>query len=444
MQAFTGTWLQLAIRLRRSAFVRNVMVVMTGTAAAQAIGFAVSPLISRLYSPSDFGVFGAFAAVSGVIAAGATLEYPQAIMLPKSHEDGINLFVVSCVVTAISSMACLVCCLLAPGAAGDLMKSRDFWVVLLLVLATTVNGVNQSCQAWCVRVKAFRQTSASQVVRSLSANGLQLGVGYLGAAAPGLIVGSLLGDTLASLNLVGPVVSDLKTLRRSIGWSRMRELAREYRDFPQYSATMNVMNALSLGLPVLLLTHFYGIAVAGAYAFGIRIVSTPMGFVTRSLRQVLFQKACEVHNEGDRLLPLFLKITSGMFLLALLPALALVAWGPQTFAWVFGAQWHTAGVFVRSLTLWLLFMFCNLPAVLFGRIMRIQRKMFAYDVSILLGRTLVLVLGGSYLSAASTVLLFSLFGAIMNVVVIVVVGRALHAKEGKLDWSQVPDALGVR
>ena len=111
---------------------------------------------------------------------------------------------------------------------------------------------------------------------------------------------------------------------------------------------------------------------------------------------------------------------------------------------MFGAHWHTAGVFVRSLTFWLLFMFCNLPAVLFGRIMRIQRKMFAYDVSILLGRTLVLVLGGWYLSAASTVLLFSLFGAIMNLVVIVVVGRTLHAKEVDLDWSQISTAMAVK
>jgi O-antigen/teichoic acid export membrane protein len=420
------------------------MVVMTGTAAGQAIGFALSPVISRLYTPSDFGVFGSFAAVSGVIAAGATLEYPQAIMLPRSHEDAINLFVVSCLTTALSATACLLCCVLAPGAARGLLKTGAFWILLMVVLATIVNGVNQSCQAWCVRVKAFRQTSASQVVRSLSANGTQVGTGYLGAGASGLIVGSLLGDSLASVNLASVVLSDLKVLRKSIGWVRMRELAREYRDFPQYTATTNVLNALSLGLPVLLLTHFYGLAVAGAYAFGVRIVTTPMGFVTRSLRQVLFQKACEIHNEGGRLLPIFLKITSGMFVVALLPALALMAWGPNIFVWVFGAEWHTAGVFVRSLTLWLLFMFCNLPAVLFARIMRIQRKIFGFDVSTLLGRTLVLVLGGVYLSAESTVLLFSLFGAIMNVVFIMVVGRAVHAKEVELDWSRVSAVLDVK
>ena len=222
-----------ADHLRRSAFVRNVMVVMTGTAAAQAIGFALSPVISRLYTPSDFGVFGSFGAVSGVIAAGVTLEYTQAIMLPKSREDAINLFVVSCVSTLTFAGLCLLCCLLAPAAVHGLMNTSGVWVLVLLVVATLVNGLNQACQAWCVRVKAFKDTSASQVVRSLSSNGTQVGLGYLGGGALGLIAASLLGDGLASLNLVRVLLPDLKALRDAIRWARMKQLAREYRDFPQ-------------------------------------------------------------------------------------------------------------------------------------------------------------------------------------------------------------------
>jgi O-antigen/teichoic acid export membrane protein len=97
------------------------------------------------------------------------------------------------------------------------------------------------------------------------------------------------------------------------------DIWQEYKDFPMYSNTQNVMNTLSLGLPVLLLAQFYGIAVAGAYAFGVRILQTPMGFVTRSLYQVLYQKASETHNRGDRLVPLYVKVTSGLFAIGLFP-----------------------------------------------------------------------------------------------------------------------------
>ena len=428
--------------LRRSAFVRNVLLVMTGTAVAQAIGFALSPVISRLYTPSDFGVFGSFGAISGVIAAGATLEYTQAIMLPKSREDAMHLFVVSCASTAMASGLCMICCLVAPGVFGGLFNSSSLWLLALLVVGTLITGVNQACQAWCVRVKAFGHTSASQVVRSLTANGTQVGAGFFGAGPLGLVVTSLLGDALASLSLLRVIVPDWKAMRRSIRWTRIKELAIEYRDFPQYSATMNVIGALSLGLPVLLLTHYYGLAVAGAYAFGLRIVSTPMGFVTRALRQVLFQKACEVHNDGGALMPLFVKITVGMFAVACLPAAVLVVWAPPMFELIFGAEWRTAGEFVRSLTIWLLFMFCNLPSVLFARIIRIQRRMFALDVSLLAGRTAALVIGGTYLAATQTVFLFSVVGAAINLLLILLVGRALRAQEGDIDWNQVTGLTG--
>lgn len=410
---------------------------MTGTAVAQMIGFALSPVVSRLFTPSDFGVFGSFGAVSGVIAAGATLEYTQAVMLPKHQDDAINIFLVACLCALGAGALCLLACLMMPSVIHGLMQTSGFWMLGLLVITTVVSGLNQACQAWCVRVKAFAHTSASQVVRSLSSNGAQVGLGYLGSGAPGLILSTVLANVLASVNLIGVLLPALRAHRQSIRWPRMVHLAKEYRDFPQYSATINVMNTLSLGLPVLLLTHYFGLAAAGAYAFAERIISTPMSFVTRALRQVLFQKACEIHNDGGRLLPLFVKITAGMFAVAVLPSVAFVAWAPPLFAWVFGPEWRTAGEFAQSLTLWLLFMFCNLPSTLFARILRIQHRMFAFDVSLLAARSLALVAGGIFLSATQTVLIFSLVGAGMNLVFIAMVGRELRFREGDVDWARM-------
>ena len=428
-------------RLRHSAFVKNVLIVMTGTAAAQAIGFALTPVISRLYSPSDFGVFGSFDAVLTVIAAGVTLDYSQAVMLPKEKKDAINLFMLSCASAVIFCILSLAACLLLPGYLQGLMKAPNVWVLPMLVAAILVTGMNQSCQAWCVRVKAFKATSASQVIRSLSSSGMQIGFGLFRGGSVWLIVSSILADIFASVNLARVVVRDVWASRRDIEWPLMKRLAREYRDFPMYSASMNVINALSMGLPVLLLTHYFGIAVAGAYAFGVRILSAPMALILRALRQVLFQKAAETKNQGDRLMPLYVKITGGLFAMAFLPALALIIWSPPLFAWLFGSQWQQAGEFARYLTVWLLFMFCNLPSVLFARVIRIQRKMFFFDLALLSSRAMVLILGGIYLSALHTIMLFSLLSAVMNIVFIVIVGFVLMRKEGEAGLNSILDDI---
>jgi len=425
----------IIVKLRKSSFVKNVLVVMSGTAAAQVLGFALTPIISRLFSPSDFGVFGSFNAVATVIAAGATLQYTQAIMLPKEKKDAINLFCVSCICMFAVVFLLFIFCLLAPTFVNGLMKTEGVWSLSMLVAATAVAGINQSCQAWCVRVKAFKHTAASQVIRSLSQNGTQIGFGYLKVGAVGLIVSSILGNMLASLNLVRVLLPDLLTFGRYIRWNRMKQLAKEYRDFPMYSASQNVINALSSGLPVLLLTHFYGIAIAGAYAFGVRILWAPMSLLIGALRQVLFQKASETQHQGGSLTHLYIKITLGLFALAFFPSVILFIWAPEIFAWIFGSQWYTAGELAKFLILWMMFVFCNLPAVLFARIIRIQRTVFFYDLFLLAARVMALVLGGLYLSALHTVMLFAFVGAAMNLFLILLVGYAVMKKEGDTIFS---------
>lgn len=433
----------ISSNIRRSSFVKNLLIVMSGTALAQILGYALSPLISRLYSPSDFGVFGSFYAVVGIISAGLTLDYSLAIMLPRNKDDAINLFVLSCITTAIISAICLIICLLAPGYVQRLIKAPKSWILVLLILGILGDGLNQACGAWCVRVKSFKHTSASQVIRSISSNGTQLGLGYLKGGSSALIFAGVLGDTLASANLARVVSRDLRILHVNIRWKRIWQLAKEYRDFPVYSASTNLINSLSLGLPIFLLTHFFGIAIAGAFAFGVRILSAPMGLVQRALKQVLYQKACEVHNAGGRILLLYLKFTVGLFALGLFPSLVFIIWAPKIFVWLFGAQWHTAGIFAQSLILWLLFMFCNLPADLCARIARMQRKMFLFNLAVLVLRTLALIVGGLYLSASYTVLLFSIVGAIMNVVFIIIIGFALKKREGETAWKEILADLRV-
>ena len=431
----------MVLRVKSSPFIKNIFLIMTGTAIAQGLGFALTPIISRLYSPSDYGIFGSFNAVLAVISAGVTLQYSQAIMLPKEKENAINLFFVSCLSTIFMSLVCLAGYFAVASYLKSLMKTKETLTISLLGIATVAVGLSQSLQAWAVRVKEFKQTSASQIIRSLSSNGTQLGFGFLNGGGKALIISSVLGELISSINVAYVIIRDLPNFRHSIKWNRIKQLAKDYKDFPLYSASQNVINALSSGLPVLILTYFFGINVAGAYAFGMRILVAPMGLVLGALRQVLFQKAGETQHQGGSLGSLYVKTTFGLFAIAFFPSLILFIWGPQFFVWLFGNQWHTAGEFARSLVIWMIFGFCNLPAVLFARLIRIQRTIFLYDLVLLVARTLILMFGGIYLNPSSTVMLFSIVGAAMNSILILMVGHAVIKKEGRVNWESIRDCL---
>ncbi len=434
-------WPSLLASWRQSPFARNVLVVMSGSAIAQALGFALSPVISRLFSPADFGVFGSFNAVITVIGAAATLEYSKAIVLPKDNLEAFHLFLASCLSTVGVTLLCLLTCCFLPGTVNGWMHTTGGWALALLVVATLATGLNAACYSWCVRAKEFSRTSEAQVLRSVSGNSLQIGSGLAHLGAGGLVASNLIADSLATLSLGRTVLRDWPALRGSVSWRGLISVIREYRDFPLYSSPQYIVNSLSSGLAVLLLTRYYGLAVAGSYAFGARMIQVPMGFILEALRQVIYQKASEAEQDGKKLGPLYLKTTVGLFTIAAVPVLVIVVCAPSVFAWVFGSQWRGAGEFGRWIVLWMWLVFSNLPAVIFARIIRIQRRVLMYDLLLFALRALALILGGRYLAAGQTICLFSLVGVLMNAVLIMMVGSAVLKREGGLSIVGLRNSL---
>ncbi|MCS7338619.1 MAG: oligosaccharide flippase family protein [Verrucomicrobiae bacterium] len=422
----------------RSALVKDVSVIFSGLAFSQLIGFALAPVISRLFSPEDFGVASSFGAISSIILSFVTLEYASALVLPKQTEEAGQLFILSCATALIITALLGVVCIVAPGWFFSLLKSSEVLLLFLLVMGTLIGGINTCLQAWCVRTKAFPSIAVSQVIRGLSNYGLQVGCGLLKCGAIGIVLGNVIGDAFAGANLFRVARGKLRGFIGTVSYQRLKAIAHAYYDFPLYSATQNVLNAVSNGLPVLLLGHSYGIAIAGAYAFGMRLLHVPVSLVTASLRHVVFQRASEAQQNEQPLTPLFLKVTAGLFCLGILPTLVLIAAAPKIFVWVFGSQWATAGEFARYLVIWLFFAFCNQPAVLLARVIRIQRTVFLYNVGVLLSRWGLLLIGGRYLSPLECVALFSVLGAFLNIFLIALVGYVLVKREGSGEIQLLP------
>jgi len=88
----------------KSEFSRNVLTLMTGTTIAQAIPIAISPILTRIYTPKDFGVFVLYMLIASVVAVIATGSYEHAIMLPKKDEDARNIFSLGFMITSDISL----------------------------------------------------------------------------------------------------------------------------------------------------------------------------------------------------------------------------------------------------------------------------------------------------------------------------------------------------
>jgi len=69
--------------LSKNKFFQNLVKLSSSTLLAQVLLIISSPLLTRLYSPEDFGVFAFFIGIIGVLSTITNLRYEQAIIIPK-------------------------------------------------------------------------------------------------------------------------------------------------------------------------------------------------------------------------------------------------------------------------------------------------------------------------------------------------------------------------
>lgn len=346
--------------LRGDKFVRNVGILATGAAIGQAAALLASPILSRLYSPEDFGILGVYASVLAVASVSATLRYEYAIPLAEDDYAAANTFgltlllsigmsaIISVLVTVLLDQ--LVATLGAPG------LRRYMFLVPIGVLAL---GIYQSFNYWALRQRAFSRVARTKLSQGLSGVATQLGLGALGFTPIGLLLGQIVSQAAGVLTLSRTVGRREVSV---IGFKGIANALIRYRRFPFYTFPSAIMNTASLSLPPLLLAALFSPAVAGLYFFAQRILRTPMALVSQSVSQVFYGEAARLRNEEpEELLRLHNTTTRQLFGIAILPMLLLAIAGGPIFGLVFGEAWHEAGNYAQLLVPFLLAQFVVSP-----------------------------------------------------------------------------------
>ncbi len=77
---------QLSRILPKGRFARSVAVVTAGTALGQGLVLASAPLLTRLYTPADFGVLAVYSSIVSLVAVVGALRYELAIALLRHNK----------------------------------------------------------------------------------------------------------------------------------------------------------------------------------------------------------------------------------------------------------------------------------------------------------------------------------------------------------------------
>src|SRR5699024_4790080 len=363
-------------QLLRSKFVRNVIIVASGTAGAQVITMLFSPIITRMYGPEAFGVMGTFSAMINIITPVAALTYPIAIVLPKTHDEAKKIMKLSMFVAIILSIISLISVILFKDSITSIfnlveISSYIYFIPLVIIFAAFMQVMEQ----WLIRTKQFSINARATFYQSLIVNVSKVGIGYFHRVAQVLIfftaiASGLRGFMMFIFSKKPKEFNDKGAIEEFIS---VNQVAKKHKDFPIYRAPQDLLDSIQQSFPVVLLTMFFGPAATGFYTIGRTVLRLPSNLIGKAVGDVFYPRIAEAANKKEDMAKLIKKGTIALAAVGIVPYGLVVLFGPYLFSFVFGSEWETAGEYARWIALWSYFALMNRPSVRTLPVLNAQR-----------------------------------------------------------------------
>jgi len=420
--------------LTSSHFVRNVAVVGGGIAAAQAITLVFMPIITRLYGPEAFGISAAFAALVSIITPLATLGYANAIVMPKSDADAAAVARLSilCGLT-LASLSLLVVHFCSPWLAILTGLEQSPMMLYLISISLLFSAFLSVANQATIREGLFKAKARAYVESSLITNFGKLAGGLIAPSGLLLIVITMAGQVLNFvIQLLRVSRSDILKPRNWFGFGGAYEAAMVHKEFALYKMPQSILNAASVGLPVILLSSMFGTAAAGQYSLAAAVLAAPLILLGQAVGEVFYPKITRtIERKSPRARELLIKSTLGLTAAAIIPFGITMLWGDYLFLLIFGSEWRLAGEYAQWLSLWLAAALASRACLSAAPALGLQGFMLMREIASVFLRTGALYLGFIWQhSDVVAVALFSLAGTVINISIIYAAySRLIHISQ---------------
>ena len=324
-----------------SPLLRATLTLMAGGALAQALPLLLGPLLTRLYTPTQFGLYHLFAAVAANVAVVACARYEHALPLAQDDDEARAL------VALCRWILLAVIGLCSVGAVAWALYLGALWPLWLPAAVGAFGGLSLATLV-AMRARRFGALATSRVLQHGGGAALQAAAGAAGAGLWGLIVAPI-AAALAAMAWLRPRLGQSGKVSRSA----INAAARRHRDFPLLNTPHAVLGALQDTLAVALIAAWQGPAAAGFWGLALRYLKAPATLVGGAVSQALYPALAAGGAATAQGRSAVRRVMRTLALLALPLVVLLWLFAPVAFAAAFGASWREAGELARALALYI-------------------------------------------------------------------------------------------
>lgn len=349
--------------LLNTPFLKNVVTLMTGTALAQALPISISPILTRIYTPEDFGIFALYLSISSILGVVVSGRYELAIVLPEKDDDAINIVALSALIALGISLFVFLIVIIFNDQITFLLKTPEISNWLYFIPATIfISGIYRCLYYWNNRQEKYMDLSKSRVISTGTNSLINLGFGVLNLGVIGLVLGNVLGQFFASFFLISNFFK--KQIRETlyfVNFLKIKEMGKRYKDFLKYDSIAAFFNLSSNQSTHLFFNIIFNAVTSGYFYLTQKILAIPILLISSAIQDVFRIEMIKLYNEKGNTRKLFIKALKQLTVIALFPSLVLYFFSVELFSFFFGEEWKVSGEFARIMIPIFFFRFISFP-----------------------------------------------------------------------------------
>lgn len=317
--------------MRLNKFIGDSFLMILSSGIAQVILIITTPIITRLYSPTEFGEFTIFSNIAMILIPIINARYDLLIVNTKNDRSANILSQISFLISLLILLILIPIFAISAWLYPNFILDFIFIIIMLFLVSLTNIFTN-----YLNKERKYKVLSLINVFRAGSMALLQIIFGLLALGSLGLIIGF-------SLSYIAGITLGYKTFKKHFNIVRDKEetkaLFLENKNQLVYSTPSILLNSLSFSVVVFFIGILYTNTEVGIYGMAIRVLGIPVTIISLGLSKIFMQQANDYYIEYGNFRNLLLKFSSILVIVSIILYVPLYLFSEELVNILLGHSW---------------------------------------------------------------------------------------------------------
>lgn len=409
-------------KLRRNQFYKDIATLSSGSVIGQLILLSAIPLLTRIYTPENFGIYAVYVGIASIVSIFTTGRYEFAIALPDSEKEAENvlklIFGIGSLV-AVFYLICIVGYVIIYNVETIHFQYFLENFLFLIPISAFIAAVNTGLSYMVQRRKMYKISSLNTVLQNIGTVTINILIGVFVSIKWGLVLGLIAGQITSIIFLFYSLKFKISIVQYNFKF--ISKTAKKYINFPKFMLFSDLAAISSQQLTPIVFSFLFNNFIVGNFSLANRFLRLPAIILTSSIASVFRNDALDEIRRIGNCHTIYRYTFKRLFWLSFPIFIILAIFAPFFFKLIFGNNWLIAGEMAQIIAIMMIFDFAALP---FNSLFYVYNKQNIFMILQIINTliSMVMLISGKYFfdSAFVSVLLFSISNICFNCTTLII------------------------